>query len=185
MENQVIIFIIISIIITSLVWYIYVTKLKGNYSNLQNNHENLNMNLDKEIIVKGDQNIKELQNKINELKHNLSETKQQSYLEGYDKARSEFTIKIFPYKKELKKGDSGWIINDLYHEVQVGYLYQLFLNGIPLLQPAIIIEETLKEEKKEIDYVKIEKVINIIESKLIPIVAESKGLMSYIAGPKK
>lgn len=184
MEIQIIIYLIISVIITSLLWFIYVTKLKGNYSNLQNNHQNLNMNLDKEIIIKGDENLKVLQNRITELQSSINQVKHESYIEGYDKARSEFSIKVYPYKREYKVGDNGFIINDIYHEVKIGYQYQLFVNGIPLLQPAIVIEEILTEQKKEVDYNKINKALEIIESKLLPIVAESKGLIKFITKTK-
>jgi hypothetical protein len=65
-------------------------QIKSNYSNLLNNHQNLNQNLDKEILVKGDENVKSLQNTISELKASISEVKHTSYLEGYEKARGEF-----------------------------------------------------------------------------------------------
>lgn len=184
MEVQFYISLLISITITSLLWYIYVTKLKGEFSTLKNNHQNLNMNLDKEIIVKDDEKYKLLQNKLSEAHLNINQIKHESYLEGYEKAKKEFSIKIYPYKREKKRGDDGFLINDIFHEVTLGYQYQLFVNGIPLLQPAVIIEEKLTQQKKEVDYNKVNKVMEMIESKLLPIVADSKGLIKLIKTTK-
>jgi|GEM_PF-3103364 len=184
MEIHTVLYLLTSIVITSLLWFMYVIKLKSNYSNLKNNHENLNMNLDKEIIVKTDENVKSLQSAIVDLKSSIAGIKHESYLEGYEKARNEFSIKVYPYKKELKQGDDGWIINDIFHKVKVGYQYQLFVNGIPILQPATVIEQTLTETKREVDYNKVSMALDAIESKLLPIVAESKGLIKLLTNTK-
>lgn len=184
METNIIFYLFGIALITSLIWYTYVTKLKSNYSNLLNNHQNLNQNLDKEILVKGDENVKSLQNTISELKASISEVKHTSYLEGYEKARGEFSIQVFPYKEEYTEGNDGFIINDIFHQVQVGYQYQLFVNGIPMLKPAVVIEQTLTEKKKQVDYQKVTVAMNLIEQKLLPMVAESKGLIKLLSGKK-
>jgi hypothetical protein len=204
-------------VITSLIWYIYVSKLKGKL-------ENLNLNIDREVLFKTDDsakflqktvtdlkssipsikqesyiegyekgkkenkeellksegNIKVLQETINNLRESQAKVKHESYLEGYQKGKSEFSVKVSPYRDEIRTGDDGLIFNDIYHEVRIGYQYQLLINGVPALEPAVIVEEYLVEEKKEIDFAKIERVTNLVESKIKSIAAESKGIMKYI-----
>lgn len=204
-------------IITSLVWYVYVSKLKGKL-------ENLNQNIDREVLFKADDSAKFLQKTVTDLKssipnikqesfleghekgkkenieellklkgninvlqesvNNLNESnakiKHESYLDGYQKGKSEFSVKVSPYRDEIKTGNDGLIFNDIYHEVMIGYQYQLLINGVPALKPAVIIEEYLIEEKREVDLAKIERVTNLIESKMKSIAADSKGIMKYI-----
>jgi cell division protein ZapA (FtsZ GTPase activity inhibitor) len=204
-------------IITSLLWYVYVSKLKSKL-------ENLNQNIDREVLFKTDDNAKSLQNSVTELKGSIPKEKQvsytegfengksefkealfkseenikvlqdtvnglreshakikhESYLEGYQKGKSEFSVKVSPYRDEIKTGNDGLIFNDIYHEVMIGYQYQLLINGVPALKPAVIIEEYLIEEKREVDFAKIEQVTNLVESKIKSIAAESKGVMKYI-----
>jgi hypothetical protein len=204
-------------IITSLIWYIYVSKLRGKL-------ENLNQNIDREVLFKTDDSAKNLQKTITDLKGNIPTIKQESYnegfqngkkeskeeiiksegnikslqetiknlteshakikhesyLEGYQKGRSEFSVKVSPYRDEIRTGSDGLIFNDIYHEVRIGYQYQLLINGVPALEPAIIIEDCLIEEKKEVDFAKIERVTNMLESKMKSITNESKGVMKYL-----
>ena len=204
-------------IITSLVWYVYVSKLKGKL-------ENLNQNIDREVLFKADDSAKFLQKTVTDLKssipnikqesfleghekgkkenieellklkgninvlqesvNNLNESnakiKHESYLDGYQKGKSEFSVKVSPYRDEIKTGNDGLIFNDIYHEVMIGYQYRLLINGVPALKPAVIIEEYLIEEKREVDLAKIERVTNLIESKMKSIAADSKGIMKYI-----
>lgn len=204
-------------IITSLIWYIYVSKLKGKL-------ENLNQNIDREILFKIDDSAKNLQKTVTDLKGNIPTIKQESYnegfengkkeskeeilksegnikslqetiknlteshakikhesyLEGYQKGRSEFSVKLSPYREEIRTGSDGLIFNDIYHEVRIGYQYQLLINGVPALEPALIIENYLIEEKKEVDLAKIERVVNLLESKMKSIATESKGVMKYL-----
>lgn len=180
METTFIIYLLLSCTITSLIWFIYVTKLKGVYNNIKIEYDRLNISITKEVSLQSNIHQSDLQNKIKELELSISETKFKSFNDGYDKARGEFSIKVFPYKEEHKQGDDGWIINDIYHEILIGYQYQLFLNGIPILQPAIIVEEVLTEQKREVDYNKIDIALNAVEAKLLPIVAGSKGLIKLI-----
>jgi len=204
-------------IITSLIWYVYVSKLKGKL-------ENLNQNIDREVLFKTDDNAKYLQKTVTDLKSSIPNIKQESYLEGnekgkkenieellklkeninvlqetvnnlkeshakikhesyldgYQKGKSEFSVKVSPYRDEIKTGNDGLIFNDIYHEVMIGYQYQLLINGVPALKPAVIIEEYLIEEKREVDLAKIERVTNLVESKMKSIAADSKGTMKYI-----
>jgi len=203
--------------ITSLLWYVYASNLKGKL-------ENLNQNIDREVLFKADDSAKFLQKTVTELKSSIPNIKQESflegcekgknenieelvklranvnvlqetvnslkesnakikhesYLEGYQKGKSEFSVQVSPYRDEIKSGSDGLIINDIYHEVMIGYQYQLLINGVPALKPAVIIEECLIEEKREVSLSKIENVSNLVESKIKSITANSKGIMKYI-----
>lgn len=204
-------------IITSLIWYVYVSKLKGKL-------DNLNQHIDREVLFKTDDSAKNLQKTVTDLKGNIPTLKQESYnegfengkkeskeellkleanikilqettknlteshakikhesyLEGYQKGKGEFSVKVSPYRDEIRTGSDGLIFNDIYHEVMIGYQYQLLINGVPALKPGIIIEEYLIEEKKEVDFAKIERTANLLESKMQAIAAESKGVMKYL-----
>lgn len=184
MEINIIIYLSLTFIITSFCWFIYVGKLKNNYSILKNNYDNFTLNLEKEVLLKTGETHKTLENTIADLRFSLSEEKHKSYLEGYEKAKNEFSIQVFPYKEEHTQGDNGWFVNDIFHEVIIGYKYQLFINGIPLLQPAIVIEEILTEEKREVDYNKVRIALEVIETKLLTIIGESKGLIKLIKNKK-
>lgn len=204
-------------IITSLIWYVYISKLKGKL-------ENLNQHIDREVLFKTDDSAKNLQKTVTDLKGNIPTIKQESYnegfengkkeskealiklevnvktlqettrnltesnakikhesyLEGYQKGKGEFSVKVSPYRDEIRTGSDGLIFNDIYHEVMIGYQYQLLINGVPALKPGIIIEEYLIEEKKEVDFAKIERAANLLESKMQSLAAESKGVMKYL-----
>lgn len=185
MDLNVITYIVFSVTVTSLLWYIYVAKLKNQALSLKLGYEQLSANFDKEISFKSTSNIQALEKTIFELESKIAAVKHESFTEGYNKGRGEFSIKIFPYKEENKSGDDGWLINDIYHEIILGYQYQLFMNGIPLLQPAVIVEEILTEAKREVDYKKVEFVTSAIESRLLPIIADSKGVIKLIKNSNK
>jgi hypothetical protein len=61
-----------------------------------------------------------------------------------------FSIKISPYAKIIK--DTGLIYNS--HQAEVGYQYQLLVNGIPAFAPHLIIEN--KEDLREINEARVE-----------------------------
>lgn len=185
METNFLIYLIISVVITSLIWYTYVQKIKSKYALLNHSHQNLNDNLDTEVIRKADQNVINLQKTISDLKTEIADVRHQSYLKGQADARNEFSIQIFPYREESLKGNEGIIFNDIEHEIILGYQYQLFVKGIPVLQPAVIIEQMLYEEKREVDIQKNNNVLNLIESKLKTIAADSNGLMKFISKVKQ
>ena len=151
------IYIVIAIVITSLLWLVYLT-------NLRSKHNNLHKNIDNEVFVKSDERISVLKEEINNLNSKVLIEKNKSFQEGFDKARSEFSLEVNPYKEEFIDGDDGFIINDIYHEVNIGYKYQLFINGIPVLKPSIIIDHVFIERKKEVvknNYTKAETAIEL------------------------
>ncbi len=164
------IYIVIAIVMTSLIWLIYLT-------NLRSKHNNLHKNIDNEVFVKSDERISVLKEEISNLKSNVLIEKNKSFQEGFDKARSEFSLEVYPYKEEFFDGDDGFIINDIYHEVSVGYKYQLFINGIPVLKPSIIIDNVLIERKKEVDHQKIKTALDIVEKRIIGIAKNTNGIL--------
>lgn len=164
------IYIVIAIVITSLLWLVYLT-------NLRSKHNNLHKNIDNEVFVKSDERISLLKEEINNLNSKVLIEKNKSFQEGFDKARSEFSLEVNPYKEEFIDGDDGFIINDIYHEVSIGYKYQLFINGIPVLKPSIIIDNVLIERKKEVDYQKVKTALEIVENSIVSIAKNANGIL--------
>ena len=172
--------IIVTIIGTSLLWLIYIQILKNRLDKEKNNNKNLSQNIDNEIIVRGHQNNSELNKELTKLKNELSDTKHASYMEGYDKAKNEFFLNVMPYYEEDTIGNNGFIVNDFQHTVKVGYKYQLYINNLPILEPTIKWEKIINEKKKEVDHAKIKSALEIIEKNLLPIVAQSNGILRFI-----
>lgn len=164
------IYIVIAIVITSLLWLVYLT-------NLRSKHNNLHKNIDNEVFVKSDERISLLKEEINNLNSKVLIEKNNSFQEGFDKARSEFSLEVNPYKEEFIDGDDGFIINDIYHEVNIGYKYQLFINGIPVLKPSIIIDHVFIERKKEVDYQKVKTALEIVENSFVSIAKNTNGIL--------
>ena len=185
MENLTLNYIIGTFLITSIVWMLYLHFLKSKFEQLKNTHQNLNLNIDNELIVRGSQNLDQLKQEITQLKSEMSEVKQEKYIEGYKAAKNEFFLNITPYYEEIKLGNDGFIVNDFYHKVNVGYKYQLFINNLPILEPTVRWEKIIEEKKKEVDHNKIKSALEIIENNLIPIVAQSNGILKYIPISKK
>ena len=180
MNNVNLIIIVITCISTSIVWLIYVQLVKNKLERITNNHNNLNKNIDNEIIVRGSQNVEELKDVIIMLKSEISDTKHKSFFEGYQKAKDEFYLNITPYSEENKKGNTGVIVNDFHHKVYIGYKYQLYINGLPILEPTIRWEKIIEEKKREVDQAKIRSALEMIEKNLLPIVAQSNKILRYI-----
>ena len=63
-----------------------------------------------------------------------------------------FGIKISPYLKIVKQSEWGGMVKN--YKSEMGYQYQLMVNGIPAFSPHIVIERA--EEYKEIDEKRIE-----------------------------
>lgn len=174
----------ITIVLVSLVWHLYVQRIKTKYAVLKNEYDNLSKGIHKEMMVQTDAKMQELYKTISELQVEMAQSKQESYNDGYYKAKGEFEIKVSPYKNESVKGTDGWFINDIIHQVQIGYQYQLFINGVPVLQPAVVIEEDLIEHKRKMDIQKIDAALNIVQTKLIPMASGSNGLIKLITSKK-
>ncbi len=179
MENQILI-IGVSVLVTSFAWFIYAQFLKNKLTHISNNHHHLNQSIEKEIIVRGNQNLDDLNKEIIALKSEISDTKHNSFMEGYQKAKNEFFLNITPYYEEYTEGDDGFIVNDFRHEVRVGYKQQLYVNNLPLLEPTIVWEKIIEERKREVDHQKIKSALEMVEKNLLPIVAQSNGILKFI-----
>ncbi len=75
----------------------------------------------------------------------LQEEREKAAADAREKLRAEyelqaklFSVKISPY---FKVGDDkGWVRTQ--HDVNIGYQYQLLINGIPAFQPHVVIERS-------------------------------------------
>ncbi len=180
MQNQAIIYVIATFVGTSFLWLICVHFLKTKLDKLKNIHNNLSQNIDKEIIVRGNQSVDFLNQEIIRLKTEMSEVKQERYMDGYKAAKSEFFLNVTPYYEEYKDGNDGFLVNDIYHRVHVGYKYQLYINNLPILEPTVRWEKIIEERKKEVDHKKIKSALELIQDNLLPIVAQSNGILKLI-----
>lgn len=180
MNNDTLMILLGSLVGTSLLWLIYIQILKSKLEKEKNNNQNLNQNIDKEIIVRGHQNTADLNLELTKLKNELSDIKHTSFMEGYKKAKDEFFLNVTPYHEEFKEGDNGFIINDFYHLVKVGYKYQLYINNLPILEPTIKWEKIIEERKREVDHAKIKSALEMVEKNLLPIVASSNGILRFV-----
>lgn len=181
METPVIIYLIATSVITSLVWYISLQKLKLANKILKSNQEELNKNLEKEVQLRAGSRVAELERIIVQLKSDVTEAKHQGFKEGHAKARSEFTIQVSPYRQEHLQGNEGWFVNDIYHQISLGYSYQLFLNGIPILQPSVVVHTVLEEEKRQVDLQRIAYTISKIHGELREIAESSNGMIKLLS----
>ncbi len=181
MTNQLIIMVSTVLIISSLLWLIYIQTLKNKIEGLKNKCNNLTEDIEREIFIRGNKNIDELNSVIFKLKSEMAESRHSHYMEGYDKAKSEFFLNVTPYYEENKVGKDGFIMNDIRHVVNIGYRYQLYINNIPVLEPTIRWERKLEEKKVTIDHEKIKSALDIIEKSLLPIVAQSNGILRLVS----
>lgn len=185
METPVIIYLIATCVITSLLWYSYVLKQNARHKILENTYKNLQDNLDKEVYIKTSAQASGLQETIARLKSEIIEAKHQSFQDGYEKGRSEFSVKIRPYRNEKREGRKGWFVNRLVHKVELGYTCQVFVQGFPVLNPAVVIQETLEAKKKEVDFRKINNMIREINDSLRLQAANSDNLLDFsVSGDK-
>lgn len=166
-----------AISITSFLWFIYASFLKSKLNVLKGEYDHLNGNIDTEVTLRTDKLFAHLHERIIQLRNEVTDTRVSAFNQGYARARSEFSIKVFPYKEEHLEGSEGIFINDLEHQVVLGYQYQLFVNGIPVLAPAVVIEQELSSRQKKVDIRRINAVLSVIKEKLLPIIAESNGLI--------
>lgn len=99
----------------------------------------------------------------------LSEDIEKAVLNAKEKLRAEyelqtklFSVKISPYYKI--GDDNGWVKKQ--HDVNIGYQYQLLINGIPAFQPHIVIErsESISEISEDIKKILLNSAIGLAEA---------------------
>ncbi|MCF6130888.1 hypothetical protein [Flavobacterium wongokense] len=149
--------IIITIFVVSAVWYFYhqysLQKQSKEINNLSfdlNTQNIRNEYEDKNEIAKREE---ELKNQIFELRKQVIDVEKDSYEKGRkdaeEKFMNDFVVQVFPYKRYYKEKKDGIIAFGSIEKVEIGYQYQLFVKGLPALNPAMIVIETheLKEFK--------------------------------------
>ncbi|MGY3960470.1 hypothetical protein [Aeromonas popoffii] len=99
----------------------------------------------------------------------LSEDIEEAVSDAKEKLRAEyalqtklFSVKISPYYKI--GDDKGWVKTQ--HDVNIGYQYQLLINGIPAFQPHIVIErsESISEINEDTKAILLNSAIGLAEA---------------------
>lgn len=90
-----------------------------------------------------DQQLAELKIKVREAEdRGYEEGKRQAELRADEKSKA-FSVTVRPYIKKLK--DDGFLKK--MNRLQVGYQYQLQINGIPCFDPHVVIEQHYEERE--------------------------------------
>ena len=147
--------IIITIILVSAAWYFYHKKalqnLSKNNDSLSNELRNTVINRDYQINKVVHEKMEELNNQILDLKKQIVITDRESYDKGKKQAEdnfaNDFFVQVNPYKRVFKEKNSllGSFMEK--EKVEIGYQYQLFVKGIPTLNPAVIVIETYEAKQ--------------------------------------
>lgn len=134
MENQV----VISIVITTLIWLVVLVLIIMKYKN-ENEKNRL------KFISKINENEKIHQKKINKILDESREEKKLEYDKGFSSAqnKSDFKIQVEPYKRIA--GNKG--IFSKKQVLEIGYIYRLFVKGVPSLEPHIQIVQRIKKSE--------------------------------------
>lgn len=147
--------IVITVIIVSAAWYFYhkntLQNLSKNNESLSNELRNNVINRDSQINKMVNEKIEVLNNQILDLKKEIVITDRESYEKGKKQAEdnfaNDFFVQVNPYKRVFKKNNSllgSFMENE---KVEIGYQYQLFVKGIPTLNPAVIVIETYEAKQ--------------------------------------
>jgi hypothetical protein len=147
--------IIITIVIVSAAWYFYhknaLQSLLKNNDSLSNELRNTVINRDYQINKVVHEKMEELNNQILDLKKQIVITDRESYDKGKKQAEdnfaNDFFVQVNPYKRVFKEKNSllGSFMEK--EKVEIGYQYQLFVKGIPTLNPAVIVIETYEAKQ--------------------------------------
>lgn len=141
--------IIITIIVVSVIWYLYFKYIMDNSSKKINSltHElnNSTINREYEINKKVNEKTEVLNSEILVLRKKLIEVEIESYKKGKKQAEesfvNDFSIKVFPYKRHFKEKKDKLLAFGEIEKVEIGYQYQLFIKGTPAFKPEIIVLE--------------------------------------------
>ena len=163
-----VIIIVITVLITSILWFIYYNnKLKHisqEYNNKANELINLKTNLDYKINHEVIQKTKELNDLVLSLKQEIIKTEKESYFKGRNEVKEEFKndykIIVNPYKRTFNQKKDGLIAFGSIEKIEIGYQYQLFIKGAPALSPAYITLETHETKNFQLNEEAIKKLIN-------------------------
>lgn len=119
---------IIAIISTSLIWIVILLILISNLSK-----RNFEILKNKEI---------DFEKEKNRVLEGIRVEKQSEFDRGYESGigKSDFIVQVEPYKNTI--GKKGYFKNS--QIMEIGYIYRLFVKGIPSLDPHIQIIERIK-----------------------------------------
>ena len=147
--------VVITFILVSAAWYFYhknaLHKLSKNNDSLTNELNNQIINREYQINKEVNEKLEELNNQILDLKKEMLITERESYEKGKKQAEdnfvNDFFVQVNPYKRVFKEKNSllgSFMEKD---KIEIGYQYQLFVKGIPTLNPAVIIIETYEAKQ--------------------------------------
>lgn len=147
--------IILTILIVSAAWFFFlkhsVQRLSKENDSLSHELRNMLIHRDYQINKAVHEQLEELNNQILDLKKQLVQTDRESYDRGKKQAEehfaNDFFVQVNPYKRVFKEKNSllgSFMEKD---KVEIGYQYQLFVKGIPTLNPAVIVIETYEAKQ--------------------------------------
>ena len=147
--------IIITIVIVSAAWYFYhkhaLQQLSKNNDSLSHELRNNAVHRDYQINKEVNEKLEVLNNEILDLKKQLVVTDRESYDRGRKQAEdtfaNDFFVQVNPYKRVFKE-KNGFLGSFMEKDkVEIGYQYQLFVKGIPTLNPAVVVVETYEAKQ--------------------------------------
>jgi len=170
--------IIIAIISTSLIWVIILLILTTNHKR-------------KNIEILKNQEI-DFEKEKNQILNRIRTEKQSEFEKGYESGigKSDFIVQVEPYKNTI--GKKGYFQNS--QVMEIGYIYRLFVKGIPSLDPHIQIVERIKmselnEQNVNSAIGKLDTIINKIPSPHLKLAGNVKdfgtGILKTIKTKRK
>ena len=141
--------IVIAVLITSTVWVVLLLLLISKHT-----QKHLQILKNKEIDFEKEKNL-------------ILEKIQAEFEKGYEIGigKPDFLVQVQPYKNTI--GKKGFFQNS--QEIEIGYIYRLFIKGVPSLDPHIQIVEKIKvselnEQNVNSAIEKLEAILNKIPS---------------------
>lgn len=155
---------IIIIIVMVFIFKSLLTKSKNEKEILIEKLSKSEKNIDHQVQVKLEEITYSLRNQINDLKQEIIEERESSYKRGVDDSiknfEKDFYVQIQPYKEDYEKEQGFLFWESKEKHIEAGYIYQLFIKGLPALQPHYQPIERFKSINQKIDE---DKVIKLIE----------------------
>jgi len=155
---------VIAIVILMAIYKAKLAKTNNEKEILNDKLLKLEKEVDHQVNVKLEQITVSLNNRINDLKQQITDEKEKEYKRGKDEAVKEFEkdfyVQIQPYKEDYEKEQGFLFWESKEKHIEAGYIYQLFIKGLPALQPHYQPIERFKSVNQKIDE---DKVLKLIE----------------------
>lgn len=120
----------------------------------------------------------EHQSEINDLNRKITQI-EADHKEALENAnRNGISIATYPYEEH--HGDNGWVTDD--RRAEIGYKFQLFVNGIPCLQPHKIPIQVL--QKKEVNPDKLKELKDTVFGIIEDMARMHPAIKAFKAAPK-